>query len=218
MDTLPNWFISVVIEKAKTLEYIGYSDFINLLVEYDRGKLYSLKYLAVIECHVHRVLMNSGKRVQNTPVFESLEELYLEGVYGLEELCVGELPLGSLRNVKLLNVRNCLELVNALLPSNLLQRLQNLEILHCEYTEDARTTKMLEYVFEFERMEPEQMVLTKLREIILCYILNLISIWNGPAPYEVFRNLNSLALRGCHKLQKVFTAKAAECLGQLKLL
>ncbi|KAK9911638.1 hypothetical protein M0R45_035534 [Rubus argutus] len=77
---------------------------------------------------------------------------------------------------------------------------------------------LLEYVFGYEGLEPEQMVLTKLREITLCYLVNLISIWNGPAPYQVFRNLKSLALRGCHKLKSVFPSSVAECLGQLELL
>ncbi|KAM5583465.1 putative disease resistance protein [Rosa sericea] len=216
--SLPDWFINVVTEKAEILEYIGYSGLEDILVEYDLGRFHVLKCLAVIECHnVNGMLMNSIGRVLNTVVFESLIDLYLEGVHGLRQLCVGLLPAGSLCNLKLLNVRNCLELMGTLLRSNLLQRLQNLEILYCEYTEDASGTKM-QYVFGFEWLEPAQIVLPKLRDITLCHLVNLISIYIGHPPNGVFRNLNSLAIRGCHKLKYLFEDNAAQSLFQLELL
>ncbi|KAM5583684.1 hypothetical protein ABKV19_003521 [Rosa sericea] len=216
--SLPDWFINVVTEKAEILEYIGYSGLEDILVEYDLGRLHVLKCLAVIECHnVGGVLMNPDRRVLNTVVFERLEQLYLEGVHGMRRLCLDELPPGSLCNLKLLNVRNCLALYGTLLLSNLLQRLQNLEILHCEYTEDVKKTK-LETVFAFEKWPPEEIVLPKLREITVCNLVNLATICYGPAPNEVFRNLNSLAIRGCDKLNYLFEDNVAQCLFQLELL
>ncbi|XP_062015267.1 probable disease resistance protein At4g27220 [Rosa rugosa] len=217
-ESLPEWFIKVVTVKAEILEYIGYSGLKDIRLEHDLGGLHALKCLAVIECHnVSGMLMNQERRVVNKPVFESLEELYLEGVHGLRCLCYCKLTPGSLCNLKLLNVRNCLELEGALLQSNLLQRLQNLEILHCEYTEDARETK-LEYVFGFGWMGTEQIFLPKLREITLCYFMNLRSICYDCPPNGFFRNLSSLAIRGCRRVEYLFTRNVAQSLLQLELL
>ncbi|XP_062017315.1 probable disease resistance protein At4g27220 [Rosa rugosa] len=219
-ESLPDWFIEVVTEKAEILEYIGYSGLDDILVEYDHGRLHVLKCLAVIECHMYGELMKSGRRVLNKPVFESLEELYLEGVRGLRWLCVAELPPGSLCNLKLLNVRNCLALEGALLRSNLLQRLQNLEILHCENTEESRETK-LESVFDFGGIVdadlPKFFLLPKLREITLCHLMNLRSICID-YPFGFFSNLNILAIRGCHQLRYLFEYNVALSLFQLELL
>nr|XP_011464950.1 PREDICTED: probable disease resistance protein At4g27220 [Fragaria vesca subsp. vesca]XP_011464952.1 PREDICTED: probable disease resistance protein At4g27220 [Fragaria vesca subsp. vesca] len=216
--SLPDWFINVVTEKTEILEYIGYSGLEDILVEYDLGRLHVLKCLAVIECQVDGVLMNSTtRRIQNEPVFESLIDLYVERVYGLEDLCIGELPPGSLCNLQLLNVRNCPHLVDALLQSNLLLRLQNLEILHCEQVEDARGTKM-EHVFRFEELEGQQTVLTKLREITLCNLVSLERIWIGYPPNGAFCNLNSLAIRGCNKLKYLLAYGATISFSQLELL
>ncbi|XP_050371164.1 probable disease resistance protein At4g27220 isoform X2 [Argentina anserina] len=213
IETLPDWFIHLVTEKTKMLEYIGCRNLENLLVDHDRGRLKVLQFLAVIECHMD-VLMNS---VHSEPVFESLIYLFLEGLYGLEKLCIGNLAPGSLCNLKLLNVRNCLELEDVLLTSNLLPMLQNLETLHCEYSKDVRVTKM-EYVFDCAMLEPEEIILPKLREITLCYIMNLKGICYGHPPRGVFCNLNSLAIRGCQKLKYLFEYKVAQSLFQLELL
>ncbi|XP_004305014.1 PREDICTED: disease resistance protein RPS2-like [Fragaria vesca subsp. vesca] len=217
MKYLPDWFIDVVTEKTEILEYTGYKGLDNILVEYHHGRLHELKYLGVIDCYVDRVLMNSITWVPRIPVFESLIELYLEGVGGLQKLCVGELPAMSLGNLKLLNVRNCPHLVHALIPSNMLPTLQNLEILHCEHTKDAGGTEM-EYVFAFELLETEKIVLPKLREITLCYLVNLKSIWCGHPPGGVFSNLNSLAIHGCQKLKYLLDYHVAISLFQLELL
>ncbi|XP_062011733.1 probable disease resistance protein At4g27220 [Rosa rugosa] len=216
-ESLPDWFIEVVTEKAKILEYIGYSGLDDIIVEYDHGRLHVLKCLAVIECCMYGELMYSRRRVRNNPVFESLEELYLEAVRDMRLLCVGELPSGSLCNLKLLNVRNCLALEGALLRSNLLKRLQNLEILHCENTEESRETK-LEYVFDFGRMGDEKIDLPKLREITLCYLMSLDSICSDYHLDGVFRNLNSLVIRCCRKLKYLFESNVAQSFFQLELL
>lgn len=53
----------------------------------------------------------------------------------------------------------------------------------------------MEYVFEFVGLEPEQVVLTNLREMKLIVLGELISIWKGPAPHAIFHNLRSLEVR-----------------------
>ncbi|KAK9940482.1 hypothetical protein M0R45_017141 [Rubus argutus] len=215
LDTLPSWFINVVAAKAEILEYHASRGLNNILLEHDLGRLHGLKSLvvsAVLEEEKLEVLMNSRTWVSNKPVFENLQEMYLDRMECLKELCVGELPPGSLCNLELLSVRSCLELVNALLPSNLLHRLENLVILECTELNE------LEYVYGFEGLEPEQMVLTKLGEMALSRLAKLTSIWKGPAPNGVFHNLKTFAICECEKLRNLFTSDVAQCLLQLELL
>ncbi|MGV7875649.1 hypothetical protein PJM70_30385, partial [Mycobacterium kansasii] len=58
------------------------------------------------------VLMNTTRRIKKAPVFEKLEELRLISLFNLKELCVGELPPGSLINLKEFDVYCCRKLGN----------------------------------------------------------------------------------------------------------
>nr|XP_011461852.1 PREDICTED: TMV resistance protein N-like isoform X2 [Fragaria vesca subsp. vesca] len=211
ISALPGWFINAVTTKAEKLQYLTCWGLDNILVEYDRGRLHALKYFSVIGPSENlKVLMNTTTRVQNEPVFPNLEELHLIQVDCLEELCFGELPPGSLCNLRLLKVKHCYELVDALLTSQLLQRLQNLEKLICEEMDE------LEYVFGSEGLEPEQIDLTELKEMRLENLGKLIKIWNGPAPCTIFQNLQSLVVSKCFELKNLFTADVAQYLLQLE--
>ncbi|PRQ35416.1 putative toll-like receptor, P-loop containing nucleoside triphosphate hydrolase [Rosa chinensis] len=211
INALPGWFINVVTMKAEKLKYILCWGLDNILVEYDCGRLHELKYLSVIRPNANlKVLMNTVTRFRNEPVLQNLEELHLIQVHCLKELCVGELPPGSLCNLRLLKVKHCYELVDALLPSGLLQRLQNLDKVICEEMDE------LEYVFGCEGLKPEQMILTQLKEMRLENLRRLIKIWNGLAPCAIFQNLQSLVVSGCYKLKNLFSADVAQCLLHLK--
>ncbi|PRQ35461.1 putative toll-like receptor, P-loop containing nucleoside triphosphate hydrolase [Rosa chinensis] len=211
INALPGWFINAVTMKAEKLQYIMCWGLDNILVEYDCGRLHALKYLSVIGPNENlKMLMNTVTRFWNEPVFQNLEELHLVQVDCLKELCVGELPPGSLCNLRLLKVKHCYELVDALLPSRLLQRLQNLEELICEEIDE------LEYVFGCEGLEPEQMILTQLIEMRLENLGKLIKIWNGPAHCAIFQNLQSLVVSRCFELENLFTADVAQCLLHLE--
>ncbi|PRQ35398.1 putative toll-like receptor, P-loop containing nucleoside triphosphate hydrolase [Rosa chinensis] len=213
MDTLRKWewFIDVVTKKTEKLQYKNCRDLGNILMEYEWGRLHELKYLSVIGPNEKlKELINTKTWVQNEPVFQNLEELHLIQVDSLKELCVGELPLGSLCNLRLLKVKHCYELVDALLSSQLLQRLQNLEKLICEEMDE------LEYVFGCEGLKPEHIIMTELKEMRLENLGKLIKIWNGPAPCAIFQNLQSLVVSGCFDLENLFTADVAQCLLQLQ--
>ncbi|XP_024156556.1 uncharacterized protein LOC112164559 isoform X2 [Rosa chinensis] len=211
INALPGWFINAVTMKAEKLQYIMCWGLDNILVEYDSGRLHALKYLSVIGPNENlKILMNTVTRFWNEPVFQNLEELHLVQVDCLKELCAGELPPGSLCNLRLLKVKHCYELVDALLPSQLLQRLQNLEELICEEIDE------LEYVFGCEGLEPEQMILTQLMEMRLENLGKLIKIWNGPAPCAIFQNLQSLVVSRCFELENLFTADVAQRLLHLE--
>ncbi|XP_062015359.1 disease resistance protein RUN1-like [Rosa rugosa] len=212
INSLPDWFISVVAEKVEKLEYTNCEDLNDVVGEYDHGRLLALKYLSVNGNRKNlKEIINTMTRVSNKPVFENLEELHLYCLYSLNELCVGELPPGSLRKLKFLKVQTCRSLVNALLPSTLLQRLQNLEEIICINLEGMK------YVFgSDEGLDPEKIFLRKLREMRLSALYKLVSICNGPATCAIFQNLKVLAICKCKELKNLFTVDVAECLFQLE--
>ncbi|KAM5558689.1 hypothetical protein ABKV19_020395 [Rosa sericea] len=220
MNNLPDWFISAVTERTDDLWYRGRHGLTNLLEEHDRGRLHGLKYLCIESNSEYLCIESSGyakvllntmtwTRVSNEPVFENLEELEIyEGL--LEELCVGELPPGSVRNLKKLMMGECNWLVKPLLPSKLLHRLESLEELCCSHM------RAMKYVFGFEGHEPQHVVLTRLRMISLRSMKSLINIWDGPAPSGIFQSLKIISLVNCRKLEYLFTSDVARCLLQLE--
>lgn len=213
INALPDWFINVVVEKAEKLRYFECEELANIVVEHDHGRLHALKYLVIEGAHENlEELLNTTTRVSNEPVLEKLEELDIRYVDGLKQLCVGELPPGSLCNLKKLDVAGCLDLGNTLLPSKLLQRLENLEDLTCEEMNG------MEYVFgsssSLDCLEPQHM--TNLRILKLWDLENLINIWNGPAPHAIFHNLKALIVFKCMNLKSLFTSAVAQGLLQLE--
>ncbi|PRQ43902.1 putative toll-like receptor, P-loop containing nucleoside triphosphate hydrolase [Rosa chinensis] len=210
IGTFPDWFVNAGVKNTERLRYEECKNLSNILVEYDRGKLHGLKFLSVIgRCDKLKELMDANHAitcVPDMPVFENLEELYLENLGDLKKLCVGELPPGSLRSLKLLEVSRCPNLGNVLLPSKLLQKLPNLGKLICE-------TIGVEYVFGCEGFEPDQ---TNLREMELMDLDAVISICNGPAPRGMFQALKELVIDGCNFQGSLFTFDVAQCLFQLE--
>ncbi|XP_004308614.1 PREDICTED: disease resistance protein At4g27190-like [Fragaria vesca subsp. vesca] len=211
ISSLPDWFVNVVTEKSEKLLYENNCKGLsNILMEYDHGRLHGLKHLSVIGPNKNlKELMNTTTRINQEPVFESLEELHLSCLDCMKELCVGDLPAGSLFNMKLLRIRDCRDLGNVLLPSKLLQRLPNLEVVFL-----YRICK-LEYVFGCSEFEPEH---SKLREVTLLELDAVRSICNGQVPHVMFWTLKSLFIYHCKSLGSLFTYDAAECLFQLEEL
>ncbi|XP_062020330.1 probable disease resistance protein At4g27220 isoform X2 [Rosa rugosa] len=207
IGTFPDWFVNTVVNNTERLRYEDCKGLSNILVEYDRGRLHGLKTLSVIgRCENLKELMNAITCVPDMPVFENLEELYLYYLDDLKQLCVGELPPGSLCSLKLLKVVGCHNLGNVLLPSKLLQKLPNLEKLSCLGTK-------VEYVFGYEGFEPDQ---TNLREMDLWDLGSVRSICNGAAPRGMFQTLNNLVIDNCDFQGSLFTFDVAQCLFQLK--
>nr|XP_011468335.1 PREDICTED: probable disease resistance protein At4g27220 [Fragaria vesca subsp. vesca] len=207
IHNLPKWFTDVVTEKAEKLHYRKCKGLYNILVEYDCGRLNELRYLSIIGPNENlKELMNADARDSNNAAFPKLEELHLFKVENINNLCVGNLPPGSLCKLKLLDVRKCHNLVNALLQSPLLERLQFLEKLLCAHL------NRLEYVFG----PGKTTACEKLKEMRLCRLPELIKIWSGQAPHAIFRNLKILAVSGCKKLKSLFTSDIAHCLLQLE--
>ncbi|XP_068338079.1 probable disease resistance protein At4g27220 [Pyrus communis] len=211
INTLPDWFNSTVTERVEKIIYLEPRSLTDILEEYNHGKLHGLKFLHLQECREIVTLMNTETRVPNKPVFESLDELHVFCWERLQQLCVGELLQGSLGNLKFLEVEQCEGVADALVPSNLLQRLQNLEVLI------VCATGMV-YIFKSQGLEQGETVLTKLREMKLENLPELTNILNGPAQPAMFHNLKTLAISKCKKLKTLFTFDIAQCLQQLEEL
>ncbi|KAL6204045.1 hypothetical protein ACLB2K_021315 [Fragaria x ananassa] len=207
ISNFPDWFFNTVINKAEKLGWYNCPCIIDVFVEYEKGRLHSLKQLKVSG---EDDLMNTSTWVPKEPVFENLEELYLR-MLDCAELCAVEfLQPGSLCNLKLLNLSSCYNWGNVLLPSTLLQRLPNLEELTCD------TMDEIEYVFGYEALlETDQ---SKLRKIVLSDLVTIRSLCEGPAPPAMFQNLQSLSITDCNLQGSLFTYDVAQCLSQLNRL
>ncbi|KAM1203937.1 hypothetical protein ACFX2J_019692 [Malus domestica] len=214
INNLPSWFNSAVTERAKKIVYKECRGLINIIEEYAIERLHELMSLHVESCHQMRSLMNytATNLVPNKLVFRNLEELCVSNMNELKELCVGDLPDGSLGNLTLLEVKKCHAFANALLQSNLLEKLESLEVLIVD------GMKSLEYVFQSDGLKPEQTVMGKCREMKLEDLPALRNIWNGPAQHATFHNLKILTVAWCMKLKNIFTADMSRCLSQLEEL
>ncbi|KAB2607398.1 disease resistance protein [Pyrus ussuriensis x Pyrus communis] len=211
INKLPDWFNSTVTERVEKIIYMEARSLTDILVEDGHGKLHGLKFLHLQECREMVTLMNTVTRVPNKPVFESLEELHVFYWDCLQQLCVGELLPGSLGNLKILEVEQCEGVADALVPSNLLRRLQNLEVLIVCGAD-------MVYIFRSQGLEQGETVLTKLREMKLENLPELTNIWNDPAQPAMFHNLRILTISKCKKLKSLFTFDIVQCLLQLEEL
>ncbi|KAM5555216.1 putative disease resistance protein [Rosa sericea] len=208
ISTLPDWFVFVVINKAEKLEWVECKGLIDFCVEYEHRRLDRLKYLSIIGCDENlKELMNTTTWVPKEPVFENLEDLHLSRVDFMKELCLGDLPQGSLFSLKLLEVDSCYNWGNILLPSKLLQRVPNLETLICNDVDG------MEYVFGCEGFEPEK---SKLIDLSLRSLDAVRSICNGPAPPAMFQALKVVSIEQCSFVGSLFSYEVAQCLYQLE--
>ena len=124
MSTLPDWFIKAAAEKAEMIIYSWCWNLKNILVEYDKGRLFGLKCLYVQQSNSEQCLIPlAAEGIPNTPVFEKLLELHVHNMESAKEICVGQLPPGSFEKLKFLEVQQCSYLENSLLHSNMIQRL-----------------------------------------------------------------------------------------------
>ncbi|XP_004308393.1 PREDICTED: uncharacterized protein LOC101300767 [Fragaria vesca subsp. vesca] len=222
ITTLPDWFVFVVINKAEKLEWIECKGLIDFFVEYESGRLDRLdfcveyeherldrlKYLSITGCDEDsKELMNTTTWVPKEPVFENLKDLHLSQVNFMKELCLGDLPHGSLFSLKLLEVDSCYNWGNILLPSKLSQRVSNLETLICNGVDG------IEYVFGCDSFRLEN---SKLRDLSLRSLDAVRSICDGPAPPAMFQTLKILSIEQCSFVGSLFSYEAAQYLFQLE--
>ncbi|KAL6129147.1 hypothetical protein ACLB2K_072500 [Fragaria x ananassa] len=170
INSLPDWFINVVVPDTEKLEYIQCKGLNNILVEYDHGRFVELKYLAVTRHHENlEALMNTITWVPKQPVFESLEELHLCEVDCLKVLCVGKLPPGFLFNLKLLVVTSCMKLKSLFTwdVAQCLSQFEDLSITRCPSLE--RVIEASEKTLKIAFPELKNLVLSNLPQLVWFY-------------------------------------------------
>uniref|UniRef100_A0A2N9GZI2 Disease resistance protein At4g27190-like leucine-rich repeats domain-containing protein n=1 Tax=Fagus sylvatica TaxID=28930 RepID=A0A2N9GZI2_FAGSY len=210
MSTLPDWFIEAVTEKAEMLIYSDCQDLMEILTVYDKGRLCGLKSLFVEQCHKVQCLIPFGDGIPSNPVFENLQELHIHHMESMKVIWVGQLPPGSFEKLKFLEVQQCSYLENSLLHSNIIQRLQNLEILHV-------TGNSIKEVFGFEGLQEGHRYLERLKELRLDNLSRLANIWKGPAQLADFKNKTVIVIK-CNKLKYLFSPSMSQGLLQLEEL
>ncbi|XP_028057315.1 uncharacterized protein LOC114261269 isoform X2 [Camellia sinensis] len=143
-----------------------------------------------------------------------LTELKLSYANNLREIWHGKLPIGSFCKLWLIEVEDCHQLMS-IVPSNLLQRLQQLERLYV-----ARCPSLVK-VFDFEGLNVVDRCaeLRNLKELTLQHLAKLTYVCHGVPPgFQGFQNLGSLNIENCDSLRFVFPASVAKCLVQLQSL
>ncbi|KAM4087911.1 hypothetical protein ACB094_07G031600 [Castanea mollissima] len=121
MSALPDWFIKAMAEKAEMFIYSWCWNLTNILVEYDKGRLFGLKSLYGEQSHSEQCLIPlAADGISNNPVFENLQELHVHDMESMKEIYVGQLQAGSFEKLKFLEVQQCGNLENSLLHSNII--------------------------------------------------------------------------------------------------
>ncbi|KAL6130515.1 hypothetical protein ACLB2K_068894 [Fragaria x ananassa] len=193
INSLPDWFINVVVPDIEKLEFIECKGLNNILVEYDHERFVELKYLAVTGRHENsEALMNTITWVPKQPVFESLEELHLCEVDCLKVLCVGKLPPGSLCNLKVLVVTSCMKLKSLFTwdVAQCLSQLEDLSIIQCP---------SLERVIEAseETLKKKQIAFPELKNLILSNLPQLAWFYSSGSAIIECLALEHLHVQDC---------------------
>ncbi|POO00194.1 NB-ARC domain, LRR domain containing protein [Trema orientale] len=209
INNLPDWFVEVVTGKTDKIIYAEcYA--LNMVEEFKHGKLTGLKSLVVEQCPEVYSLMHSvdggSSTVSPEPLFEILEELRTHHMDFMTEICIGELPRGSLARLKFLEVQQCYYLKGSLLRSNLIKRLHSLDRLWVN-------GNSVKEVFGFEGLglvkeEEGELYLGKLREIRLENLSELTNIWKGPVRFANFANLKLVTVIKCKVLRDLFSVSS----------
>ncbi|KAA8523696.1 hypothetical protein F0562_010119 [Nyssa sinensis] len=141
-------------------------------------------------------------------LLEKAEHLVLTRSMDLEDIMQKDVQ--SLNGLKSLHLRACN--MNYVFRSHMFQKVENLEELHIEYCYS------LKEVFHLEEIEEENAKLTRLRELILVGLPNLMSIWNGNLSVAHLENLNVMKVEECWQLRNLFSEVLARRLRQLEHL
>ncbi|XXG82921.1 hypothetical protein AAC387_Pa10g0794 [Persea americana] len=155
--------------------------------------------------HWGRVLMEKTDKL-------SLERCNIDGMENLRKFIFGSLRPAPLVPLRFLCTVHCMKLIT-IFPSELQRTLCNLEtvlVLSCE---------KVQVIFCCEEgREQEQVLLCRLRQVILFDLKNLKSIWKGPIPHGSAHNLQVLQVVSCKGLRFLFSPVMAQSIEKLERL
>ncbi|XP_059655814.1 probable disease resistance protein At4g27220 [Cornus florida] len=202
-------WVKLLLKKTKHL-FLGHlKNLNNIFSELNEEGFNELKSLELGSLKGTEYLVNTK---ESTPqmAFSSLEVLSISNTWSFIEICPGQLPDNSFRNVRELHVDECINM-QKLVSSSLLGRLKNLEKL--------RVYKCYNLVHVFEEHVVAEVSLSKLKEIVLDSLSNTTHIWkDGPHQFISLCNLEQLCVCCCPKLRKLLSPKLLQWLVRLKYL
>uniref|UniRef100_A0A5B7BJT5 Disease resistance protein At4g27190-like leucine-rich repeats domain-containing protein n=1 Tax=Davidia involucrata TaxID=16924 RepID=A0A5B7BJT5_DAVIN len=184
-------------------------------------KLNSLKLMSLpnLSTFYQEIVISESSDVPTHPplfnpkvVFPSLGELTLYWLYNVKEIWDRQLPAeNNFRKLRVLKIHDCHNLI-IVIPSNLVQSLQNLEKLYVGWCD------LVEEVCELEGHETE--TLPQIRELKLSKIPRLKNMWWNKVPhgFHNLKNLKSLDIYQCNGLRNLFSPSAWRGLIQLQRL
>ncbi|KAJ8555428.1 hypothetical protein K7X08_012924 [Anisodus acutangulus] len=211
LEVFPNWFRQAVARKAEKLSYQLCGNLSNILEEYHHGNFDGVKFLYIDQCADISQLIKLGNGLPDKPVFPQLEKLNIHHMQKTEGICTAELPLGSLQKVKTLEVGECPNLKDSLLPPNLIQRMPNLE--------DVQVIgSSIKAVFGFEGIKVQGGQLRKLKRLTLQNLPQLTSLWKGHSEIVMFHRLEVVNVSKCENLRYIFPYTVCDYLCHLEEL
>lgn len=128
-----------------------------------------------------------------------------------EGICAEELPPKSLQNLRILEVGECPNLKDSLLPPNLIQRMPNLEQVQV-------TGTWIKAVFGFDGITIQGGQLRKLKRLTLHNLSQLTSLWRGPSELVMFHRLEVVKVSQCENLRYIFPYAVCDYLCHLQEL
>ncbi|KAJ8641173.1 hypothetical protein MRB53_017867 [Persea americana] len=150
----------------------------------------SLERLTIAKCGEMECVISMEEKAPPLK-FKSLKCLVLVCLDNLKTICNGPVAARCLENLRVLKVFFCKNLLICILPSYLMQVLQNLEELVVHDCQE------LQEVFNSEGLMEVHDVLTNLRSLYLIKLPKLSSFWKGAIPIGSLHNLVNLLVDDC---------------------
>ncbi|KAL4609900.1 hypothetical protein ACB092_08G013900 [Castanea dentata] len=208
--------------------------------ELDRDGFPLLKHLHV-QNNVEILYIIDVVQLVSSVAFPILVSLYLDNLINLEEICYGQLPAGSFRNMRVLNVHCCNKLKFVFRPfvARGLLQLQEMVISKCsimgaivverseDYTEDNDGMKDI-----IELQQLCSLTLKDLPKLRSFYSqgktrpstsssampTNIEPLFNQKVSFLGFQYLSSLQVNKCYNLRSLFSLSVARGLRHLQML
>ncbi|KAF5183114.1 Disease resistance protein [Thalictrum thalictroides] len=193
--SVPNWIL--VLSGLTNCLFLEDCPHLKSVEQLDPSRTFdNLKLLSIYRCNSMTHLYSTASCEAKAPMyaFRNLERLDLNYVHKLVAFCDGTLPQGFFQNLKSLNVDGCSK-VFILIPCDLLERLQNLEILVVLNTRNMEKLVQLEKsttnaTHSMSSYRPSFPIFPKLRELHIHQCPGLTYL----LPMRVLRELKQLEI------------------------
>ncbi|TXG71336.1 hypothetical protein EZV62_006271 [Acer yangbiense] len=145
----------------------------------------------------------------------NINKLLIAEMDNLRKIWHNQLYSDSFNKLEQVKVYGCNNLLNVF-PSNMLERLQRLEILK------VKNCDSVEEIFELEALGSKKthaIAAAQLRTLKIHYLPKLKHVWNVDSQVILsYQNLHSISVRNCDSLKSLFPASVARGLVQLEEL